>query len=254
MRIPSGRLGAAVLAACTATTVALMSPVAAQAAADPAISSATASPSALVVNGDAGCGDKVKLTVKIYDPSGELGTINVSAVVNDGAGEGVDFLFFHLDSRSGDYFTVSDSVFICAPAETPGVYQAHVTLDWYDADANYHEAVRDTSFTIRRPTSLTYNASPEPVKRGKSLTHTGQLKFDPYSWGDMYGAKGVTVKFYFRKYSWTNYVYKGSVVTGSGGKYSKKIAAWDSGWWKAVYVGSNVRQPQTKWDEVVVKR
>lgn len=254
MRIPSGRLGAATLAVCTATTVALMSPAAAQAAADPAISSATASPSALVVNGDTGCGKKVKLTVKIYDPSGELGTADVSAEVTDGAREAVDFLFFHLDSRSGDYFTVSDSVHTCAPIETPGTYKAHVTLNWYDSADNYREAVRDVSFTIRRPTSLTYNASPEPVKRGKSLTHKGQLKFDPYSFGEMYGAKGMTIKFYFRKNGSTSYVYKGSVVTGAGGKYSKKIVARDSGTWKAVYAGTAARQAQTKSDKVAVKR
>ena len=92
------------------------------------------------------------------------------------------------------------------------------------------------------------------MKRGSSLTHSGQLKRDAYDYGPMYGPKGVTVKFYFRAYSWTNYLYKGSVKTGANGKYSKKITAWDSGWWKAVYEGESWRQGVTKWDEVKVNR
>jgi hypothetical protein len=238
-------------AAVTIASIAVL-PTPAQAATSAWINTATVSPSSQVVNGDAGCGDKVKISVDIYDPAQEFGSNDITAEVSDAAGSSVDFVLFYLDSRSGDHFKAHGWVFSCAPIETPGKYHARITFEWYDDAFNAHESVRDRYFTIQRPTSLTYNASPEPVKVNTSLTHSGQLKFDPYSFGSMYGASGVTVQFWFKKSGTSTYVSKGSVTTGSGGKYSKKITATASGMWKAVYPGTSARQAQSMYDSVAV--
>lgn len=249
------RISLARVLGATAISVASLAvlPTPAQAATEAWINTATVSPASQVVNGDAGCANKVKISVDVYDPAQEFVTSDLTAEVSDAAGDSVDFVLFSLDSRSGDHVKAHGSVFSCAPLETPGKYRARITLDWYDDDFNRHESVRDRYFTIQRPTSLTYNATPEPVKKNTSLTHTGQLKFDPYSFGSMYGASGIKIQFYFKKSGTTTYVSKGSVTTGSGGKYSKKITATASGTWKAVYAGTSARQAQTMYDTVSVK-
>jgi hypothetical protein len=227
-------------------------PTPVQAASEAYISSATVTPATQAINGDAGCGNKVKISVDVYDPDRAFSTGDLNAEVTDGAGELVDYPVFYLDKRSGDHVTTHAWVFTCAGIETPGKYHARIVLDWYDDDLNLHESLRDRYFTIQRPTSLTYDASPEPVKRGTSLTHKGQLKFDPYGFGSMYGPSGVTVTLFFKKNGTSTYVSKGSVQTGSNGAYTKKITASDSGTWKAVYAGSSTRQAQTVYDSVSV--
>jgi hypothetical protein len=250
MRRFSARVLGAV--AVTAATIAAL-PAPAQAASTAYINTATVSPGTQALNGDSGCADRVKITVNVYDPAQEFGSSDVTAEVLDPAGNESDFVLFYQDSRSGDYFTAHGWFYYCAGFEPPGQYHTKITFDWYDDDFNSHESVRDRYFTIQRPTSLTYNASPEPVKKNTSLTNTGVLKFDPYSYGSMYGASGAKVSFYFKKSGTSAYVSKGSVTTGSGGKYSKKITATVSGTWKAVYAGSSTRQAQTMYDAVTVK-
>ena len=240
-----------VVAVTTASLAVL--PTAAQAASTAWIDTATVSPTTQVVNGDTNCGDKVKINVSIYDPAKEGGAADITAEVTDAAGDAVDYVIFYQDARSGDYFKAHGSVFTCAWIETPGTYHAKISFTWFDDDFNPHESVRDRTFKIQRPTSLTYNATPEPVKKNASLTHSGVLKFDPYSFGSMYGASGQKVSFYFKKNGTSTYTSMGSATTGSGGKYSKKIKATASGTWKAVYAGTSARQTQTMYDGVSVK-
>ena len=250
MRITLARV-VGVVAITTASLAVL--PTAAQAASTAWIDTATVSPTTQAINGDTNCGDKVKINVNIYDPDKEGGAADITAEVTDGAGELVDYVLFYQDARSGDYFKAYGSVYSCAWLETPGTYHAKISLTWFDDDFNPHESVRDRTFKIQRPTSLTYNATPEPVKKNASLTHSGVLKFDPYSFGSMYGASGQKVSFYFKKNGTSTYQSMGSATTGSGGKYSKKIKATASGTWKAVYAGTSARQTQTMYDGVSVK-
>jgi hypothetical protein len=250
MRITSARVFGALAVTAAALVV---SPTPAQAASTAWINTATVSPSTQAINGDSGCADKVKISVNVYDPDKEFGSGDLTADVFDPSGSESDFVTFYQDSRSGNYFNAHGWFFYCAGFENPGKYHAKIALDWYDDDLNAHESVRDRYFTIQRPTSLTYNASPEPVKKNSSLTNSGVLKFDPYSYGSMYGASGAKVSFYFKKNGTSTYVSKGSVTTGSGGKYSKKITATASGTWKAVYAGTSTRQAQTMYDGVSIK-
>ncbi|MEV4704676.1 hypothetical protein [Actinoplanes sp. NPDC049316] len=224
--------------------------VAGPAFADVSITSATLSATTVVIDGDAGCGDRSTITLKLSDPGRDA---SPTADVSDPSGDLADFVVLGLSSSSGGALTYTGRINLCG-FQKPGKYSVVINADWYDDDIVLHTLERTLSLNVQRPTTLTYNASPEPVKRGKSLTHSGQLKRDAYQFGPMYGPKGATVKFYFRAYSWKNYLYKGSVQTGADGKYSKKITAWDSGWWKAVYQGESWRQTATKWDEVKVSR
>lgn len=208
----------------------------------------------VVLNGDAGCGNRTKVSVTVYDPSTDADEVwNVTADVVASNGDIADFLVLNYASRSGNYVTYTDWVFLCG-FDGPGRYRVNTEVDWWDDTLSTVRVIENTtSFYLKRPTSLTYNASPEPVKRGTALTHTGRLMFDPYSYGAMYGARGITLKIYFRKYNTSSYVYKGSVVTGSGGYYNRKLTAWDSGVWKVVYAGAAGRQARTMYDAVSVR-
>jgi len=254
MRLLS-RCAATVSAAVVAATAGLA--VASPAFADDVrLTSASISASTFVINGDAGCSTRATVTAKVYDDSSdtnELISVATDVTFNP-TGAFADFKELSFSSSSGDTQTFTGKIELCG-FHDPGKYTARVYAYWYqEGNPEPQVTERNLALTIKRPSTLTYNASPEPVKRGKSLTHSGQLKRDAKGPGAMYGPQGVTVKFYFRAYSWSNYIYKGSVKTGANGKYSKKIAAWDSGWWKAVYEAEYWRQSVTTWDEVKVNR
>jgi hypothetical protein len=222
--------------------------------ADVSIAGVSISKNTLILDGDAGCGDRIRVTAKVYVPlSSPDEVFSVSADVVRSGGDVVDFLLMNYQSRSGDYVTYADDVFLCG-FDAPGTHQVKVEVSWWDDDLSEgREAQRSVYFKLQRPTSLSYNATPEPVRKGAKLTHSGRLLIDPVGWGPKKGVKGVALKFYFKANGAKTYAYKGATVTTSGGKYSKKITATKSGTWKVVYAGSTTRQPQVKYDAVKVR-
>ncbi|WP_430781085.1 hypothetical protein [Actinoplanes sp. G11-F43] len=246
------RGAAAALAIVTGLTTLALS--AEPARADVRLSGVTLSTSTVVLDGDAGCANRVKVTYKVYDPAGDTDELfSLSADVVGPNGDNVEFVYPSQSSRSGSYVYYTDWISLCGYYGDPGAYRVNTELKWWDEDVNVYVVERTNSFWVKRPTSLTYNATPEPVKRNSALTHTGVLKADPVSYGPKKGLKGAVLKFYFKANGTKTYVYKGQTTTGTGGKYSKKIKATKSGMWKVVYAGSGTRQPQTKYDAVKVK-
>ena len=131
----------------------------------------------------------------------------------------------------------------------------HTEIDWWDAELGQARRITHSAvFYVKRPTSLTYDATPEPVRRGIFVTHKGRLLVDPGARGPKYGLRGATVNFYFRKNGGTAWAHRASVKTGAGGNYSKKIPAYETGVWKAVYAGGTTRQAQERTDPVAIKR
>ncbi|GIF15162.1 hypothetical protein [Actinoplanes teichomyceticus] len=246
------RGGSALLATLAAmTTVGL---AASPARADISVAAVGLSTTAVVLDGDAGCGNRTRVTVKVYDPrpsEDEIFGVNAHVVAPDG--DDADFLLMKYSSRSGNYAYYTDNVFLCG-FHDPGTYRVRVEVTWWDQSvADSRVAERAATFAVRRPTALTYNATPEPVRKGSKLTHTGRLTFDPYGYGAKYGAKGVAIRFYFRATGTKSYVYQGQTVTGKNGTYTRKLTATKSGTWKAVYPGSSTRQAQVRYDAVKVK-
>ncbi len=207
-----------------------------------------------VVNGDAGCGNRTTVTVKVYHPETDLKDVwGVSASVYNPAGDVADFLPLPYARRSGDYVFYTDAVFLCG-WEPPGRYRIHTEVDWWDEELGTpRQATADTAFYVKRPTSLTYNASPEPARRGSYLTHSGRLMFDPFAAGAMYGPSGVRLRIAFKKAGTSTFVTKGSVTTGSGGYYLRKLQAWDDGTWRVEFPTNTWRQTRLKYDYVDVR-
>lgn len=243
-------LAAAVCAGLVAASVFVAQP--AQAAI--ALSTVSLSTSTVVLNGDAGCGNRVTVTVKVRVPAAEqenLFSVDATAVAPNG--DIVDFLFLNQRSRSGDYATYGDTVFLCG-FDAPGRYRLETEVVWWDdAISGAREAANSKTFYVKRPTTLTYNATPEPAKRGSNLAHKGRLMFDPFGYGGLYGPAGQTLKISFKKAGTSTYVAKGTVKTTSGGYYSKKLRTDADGTWRVEYPTNNYRQTQTRGDYVDTK-
>ncbi|GAA1590010.1 hypothetical protein [Actinoplanes couchii] len=103
------------------------------------------------------------------------------------------------------------------------------------------------SIYLKRPSSLTLNAAPEPVVKGKKLTTKGVLKVN----GKVLA--GTTVKIYFQATGASTYTYKGAAKTNAKGVYTKAFTATKSGVWKAVYAGGSARNAASAVDAVKVK-
>jgi len=253
MRNSLVRRGAAAVLAVFAG-LATVTLAASPAQADVSVVGVTFSPSTLVLDGDAKCGDRVKWTVKLYDRQGDHDdVVLVGADIYGPSGNGIAFVQAFQSSRSGDYAYYTGYFYLCGGLHSPGRYTVRTELTWWDETIEEHLTERLDSFSIKRPTSLTYNATPEPVKKNSTLTHKGVLKADAVVFGPKKGLKGAVLKFYFKAAGAKTYTYKGQTKTGTGGKYSKKFKATKSGTWKVVYAGSSTRQPQTKVDAVKVK-
>jgi len=103
------------------------------------------------------------------------------------------------------------------------------------------------NISLKRPSKLTFNASPEPVKKGKKVTAAGTLKID----GKAYANLPVVI--YFKASGSKTWTVKGTAKTTSKGAFSRKFVATKSGTWKAVYAGSTTRQAAGTADAVAVK-
>lgn len=214
-----------------------------------AISATALSKSEVILDGDAGCGDRTKLTVKVLQPAGAPETFfGVSAAVSDPKGDDSGYLVPTLSDRRGDYAYYSDWVSLCG-FESPGRYRIRVEVAYSD-DSGYREAWTDVFFSLKRPSTLSYNAAPEPVKRGGLVTHSGQLKLDPFGPGGLYGAANRTLAVSFARAGTSNYVSKGTIRTGAGGKFSFRLRADADGTWRVSYPANAYWQAQVKGDYV----
>jgi hypothetical protein len=240
-------LAAVAAVALSAATLAIATP--AQAAAT--ISSVTLAPFVAIVNGDSYCGDRVKATIKVFDPNNETDSYSASVESFAPNGDSTDFLWPMARTVSGDYATFTGWITNCGQWDPPGKYRAHIQVDWVAADySDIGTEQTDRTFYIKRPTSLTYNASPEPAKKGSYLTHSGRLKFDPFGPGAMYGPSGVNLRLDFKPAGSTTYQYKTTITSGSSGYYSKKVATTGDGTWRLSFPTNNWRQTQYKYDYV----
>jgi hypothetical protein len=82
--------------------------------------------------------------------------------------------------------------------------------------------------------TISFNASPEPVKAGSYVTLAGKVG---------YGNSGNTgrISYFFRKRTSSTYSYVATGDVSSAGYYSKKLQQNTSGYWKATYWGNSQR-------------
>lgn len=213
----------------------------------------TLSSSTAVLDGDAGCGNRITVAVRVKAPVGDTSTsyttVSAEAVAPDG--DTADVLLLLNKKRSGDYVTYTDAINICG-FEDPGKYRLDVKVSYVQGN-EFQEDQLNAWYYVKRPTSLTYNATPEPAKAKSNLTHSGRLLFDTWRNGGWYGPSGIPLTIAFQKTGTKTYVTKATIKTTKGGYYSAKIRTDADGTWRVTYPNNNTRQTVVKTDYVDTK-
>ncbi|SEG90016.1 hypothetical protein SAMN04489712_12514 [Thermomonospora echinospora] len=113
----------------------------------------------------------------------------------------------------------------------------------YNADSDHRAAYSPADYVdVRLRTSVTsFNAAPEPVRRGAMLTVSGRLNRYDASWAPIAGERTLTV--YFRAAGTTKWTKAGTVTTGKKGWFSKRFKATRSGSWRVSYTGNTAYLP-----------
>ncbi|MDN3352986.1 hypothetical protein [Actinomadura sp. DC4] len=126
------------------------------------------------------------------------------------------------------YFTVTtpavrDGYWRADTSRAPGDGELPATSGADYVDVRYRTAISG------------FNASPEPIAKGKRLTVAGTLKRDTTSWKAF---SGQSVQIYFAAKGATSWTYEGSAKTSPAGHFSHAFNAVKDGTWRATYAGT----------------
>ncbi|MFH9612042.1 calcium-binding protein [Streptomyces sp. NPDC017448] len=135
-----------------------------------------------------------------------------------------------VDPRSDDLYTSSLAgtwnVGVGALADTGGKED----FVWNDFQAKTR---------VQRFSKLTVNASPEPVKKGKTITVTGKLTRANWDTGTYKGYTNQPVKLQFKKKGATSYTTVKTVKTSSTGTLKTTVKAAADGYWRYSFAGTS---------------
>ncbi|MGW1728057.1 hypothetical protein ACWCQK_34800 [Streptomyces sp. NPDC002306] len=96
---------------------------------------------------------------------------------------------------------------------------------------------------VQRGTSLSVNAAPEPVKKGKTLTVTGRLTRADWETNTYRGFTSQPVKLQFRKKGSTVYTTLKTIKSDSAGNLKTTVKATVDGDFRYLYEGVTVASP-----------
>ncbi|WP_340379852.1 hypothetical protein U5640_30950 [Streptomyces sp. SS7] len=112
------------------------------------------------------------------------------------------------------------------------------TDDWTDVDVA-------ATAKIKRNAKVTVNASPEPVRKGRTITVTGKLTRANWETGTYAGYRGQSVKLQFRKKGSSTYTTVKTVTSGRGGTLRTTVKATKDGYFRYVFAGTGTTGPST---------
>ncbi|MFE0673131.1 calcium-binding protein [Streptomyces sp. NPDC058867] len=95
-----------------------------------------------------------------------------------------------------------------------------------------------TTFKVQRYSKLTVNASPEPVKKGKTVTVTGKLSRANWEDNLYHGYANQSVRLQFRKKGSSTYSTVKTVSTSSTGALRATVSASVDGYFRYSFAGS----------------
>jgi hypothetical protein len=105
-------------------------------------------------------------------------------------------------------------------------------------DADYVQKDNAKSFSVQRASKLTVNASPEPVRKGKTLTVTGKLSRANWEDNLYHGYANQPVKLQFRKKGSSTYTTVKTVRTNSTGDLRATVTATTDGYFRYSFAGT----------------
>ena len=125
------------------------------------------------------------------------------------------------------YFTIP------ATATADGYWRATVV-----SGSKYVPSTSSSDYVdVRYRTRVTsFNASPEPVSKGKTITVGGGLQRYTTAWK---AYSGQSVKIYFAATGATTWTYEGAAKTSSTGHFSHGFKAAKDGTWRVTYAGNS---------------
>jgi hypothetical protein len=88
---------------------------------------------------------------------------------------------------------------------------------------------------VVRNSTISFNASPEPVAAGGLVTLSGTAGYSK-------SGNAGTVRFYFRRTNATTFTYITAGKTTASGSFRVQTKQSTSGYWKAIYGGNSVRK------------
>ncbi|GCB48251.1 calcium-binding protein [Streptomyces sp. NL15-2K] len=115
----------------------------------------------------------------------------------------------------------------------------HVTVGALSADGEIYWNDFYRTHKVQRLSKLTVNASPEPVKKGKTITITGKLSRANWETFKYAGYTNQPVKLQFRKKSSTTYTTVKTIKTNSTGNLSTTVKASADGYFRYSFAGTS---------------
>ncbi|WP_320780108.1 calcium-binding protein [Streptomyces sp. CRN 30] len=106
-------------------------------------------------------------------------------------------------------------------------------------DGDYVEKDNIRTFKLLRQAQLTVNATPEPVKKGKTLTVTGKLTRANWDTGKYAGHTQQSVKLQFKKKGTSAYKTVKTVKSGTGGALKTTVKASVDGTYRYSFAGTS---------------
>ncbi len=139
-----------------------------------------------------------------------------------------------------------DSLYETADATTWNVAGVYARID-SDLDDSDDQISYSSDFAawgnkgkakIQRAAKLIANASPEPVKKGKTITVTGALTRANWETGKYTGYVSQPAKLQFRAKSSSTYTTVKTVTTGTSGALRTTVKAAQDGYFRYVFAGT----------------
>ncbi|MFD4023936.1 calcium-binding protein [Streptomyces sp. NPDC058576] len=234
MRIRTTAATAAVVGALALSAVAVPSAQADGRYGDIAITKVTVNGGENVIVGTSAV-EKFSVTVKAADDSGiEAADINLR-------GPAFGYLSTSDTQCSGSTctakFVVDPKVDLLYSNDTAGTWYVDAWVDAYDGDFVWTEKAK--SFKLQRASKITANASPEPVKKGKTITVTGKLTRANWDTFKYHGYSNQSVKLQFKKKGAKSYTTVKTVKTSSTGALKTTVKASADGHWRYSFAGTS---------------
>jgi hypothetical protein len=106
-------------------------------------------------------------------------------------------------------------------------------------DADYVQKDNAKTFSVERLSKLTVNASPEPVKKGKTVTVTGKLSRANWDDNAYHGYTAQSVKLQFRKKTSSTYTTIKTIKSDSSGNLKTTTTATVDGYFRYSFAGTS---------------
>ncbi|MFF4118484.1 hypothetical protein ACFY0P_34260 [Streptomyces sp. NPDC001714] len=107
-----------------------------------------------------------------------------------------------------------------------------LAIGGYDLDASASFDDNIGTGKIKKASKLTVNATPEPVKKGKTITVTGKLTRADWNTGKYPGYASQKVQLQFRKKGSTTYTTLKTITAGTGGALKTTTKATVDGYYR----------------------